>query len=128
MTRRATVWVSPPVLSLRRISAMVVRYVLLLKNSWTRIFELVYWPTIQMVLWGFISEFLRGNSTWVAQAAVGNSMPLGRMGTPTDLANACVFLASPLASYVTGSTLTVHGGGERPAFLEEAQVDHEDCS
>jgi ABC-2 type transport system permease protein len=69
MTRRATAWVSPPVLSLRRISAMVVRYVLLLKNSWNRIFELVYWPTIQMVLWGFISEFLRGNSTWVAQAA-----------------------------------------------------------
>jgi len=64
-----TAWVSPPVLSLRRIAAMVVRYVLLLKNSWNRIFELVYWPTIQMVLWGFISEFLRGNSTWVAQAA-----------------------------------------------------------
>ena len=64
-----TAWVSPPVLSLRRVGAMVVRYVLLLKNSWTRIFELVYWPTIQMVLWGFISEFLRGNSTWVAQAA-----------------------------------------------------------
>ncbi|MBL8707528.1 MAG: ABC transporter permease [Rhodospirillales bacterium] len=64
-----TAWVSPPVLSLRRIAAMVVRYVLLLKNSWNRIFELVYWPSIQMVLWGFISEFLRGNSTWVAQAA-----------------------------------------------------------
>jgi len=62
-------WVSPPVRSLRRIAAMVVRYVLLLKNSWTRIFELIYWPSIQMVLWGFISEFLRGNSTWVAQAA-----------------------------------------------------------
>ncbi|MBK7165534.1 MAG: SDR family oxidoreductase [Candidatus Microthrix sp.] len=61
-------------------------------------------------------------------AAVAATVPLGRMGTPTDLANACVFLASPLASYVTGSTLTVHGGGERPAFLEEAQVDHEDCS
>lgn len=64
-----TAWVSPPVLSLRRIAAMVVRYALLLKNSWNRIFELVYWPSIQMVLWGFISEFLRGNSTWVAQAA-----------------------------------------------------------
>lgn len=67
--REAVLWVSPPVLSLRRILAMVARYVLLLKNSWTRIFELIYWPTIQMVLWGFISVFFRQNSSWVAQAA-----------------------------------------------------------
>lgn len=66
---RAGLWTAPPVLSLRRVLAMVTRYALLLKNSWTRIFELVYWPSIQMVLWGLISEFLRGNSTWVAQAA-----------------------------------------------------------
>jgi ABC-2 type transport system permease protein len=62
-------WTAPSVLSLRRILAMVARYVLLLKNSWTRIFELIYWPTIQMVLWGFISVFFRQNSSWVAQAA-----------------------------------------------------------
>ncbi len=61
-------WTSPSVRSLRRIGAMVVRYTLLLKNSWTRIFELAYWPTIQMVLWGFISVFFRENSSWVAQA------------------------------------------------------------
>lgn len=62
-------WTGPAMLSLRRIAAMVVRYVLLLKNSWTRIFELAYWPSIQMVLWGFISQFFRENSSWVAQAA-----------------------------------------------------------
>lgn len=62
-------WTAPAMLSLRRIAAMVVRYVLLLKNSWTRIFELAYWPSIQMVLWGFISQFFRENSSWVAQAA-----------------------------------------------------------
>lgn len=67
MSRAA--WTSPAVLSLRRIAAMVLRYALLLKNSWTRIFELAYWPTIQMVLWGFISQFFRENSSWVAQAA-----------------------------------------------------------
>lgn len=66
---QAALWTSPPVLSLRRVLAMVARYVLLLKNSWTRIFELVYWPSIQVVLWGFISVFLRQNSSWVAQAA-----------------------------------------------------------
>jgi ABC-2 type transport system permease protein len=68
MSGAGTAWTSPPVLAIRRIGAMVVRYTLLLKNSWTRIFELVYWPTIQMVLWGFISMFFQQNSSWVAQA------------------------------------------------------------
>ncbi len=36
--------------------------------------------------------------------------PLGRLGTPEDVANACVFLASPLASWVTGHDLVVDGG------------------
>lgn len=66
---QAALWTSPPVLSLRRVLAMVARYTLLLKNSWTRIFEIMYWPTIQMVLWGFISMFLQQNSSWVARAA-----------------------------------------------------------
>ncbi len=38
------------------------------------------------------------------------SAPLGRWATPQDIANAVVFLASPLASYVTGQTLLVDGG------------------
>ena len=50
-------------------------------------------------------------------AAVGATIPAGRLATPADVAQACLYLASPAASYVTGSTLTVHGGGERPAFL-----------
>ncbi len=50
-------------------------------------------------------------------AAVAATVPLGRMGTPADVAGACLFLASPLASYVSGATLEVHGGGETPAFL-----------
>jgi len=53
----------------RRIMAMVRRYLYLLKGSWTRIFELAYWPIMQMVLWGFFTEFMRTNSTFVAQAA-----------------------------------------------------------
>ena len=43
---------------------------------------------------------------------------LGRFGTPGDIAGICLFLASPLAAYVTGANLVAHGGGERPAFLE----------
>src|SRR5664279_4378611 len=51
-------------------------------------------------------------------AAVGATVPLGRMGTPDDIAGVCLFLASPLAAYVSGANILVHGGGERPAFLE----------
>ena len=55
--------------SRRRVMAMVRRYWYLLRGSWPRIVELMYWPLIQMVLWGFITIHLAGNSTWVAQAA-----------------------------------------------------------
>ena len=44
-------------------------------------------------------------------------LPLGRMGKPEDIAAACLYLASPMAAYVSGATLEVHGGGEPPAFL-----------
>jgi len=45
------------------------------------------------------------------------TVPLGRLADPTEVGTCALFLASPLASYVTGATLAVHGGGERPAFL-----------
>jgi len=54
-------------------------------------------------------------------AAVGATIPLGRMGEPRDVGDACLFLASPLARYVSGASLLVHGGGERPAFLGAAK-------
>jgi NAD(P)-dependent dehydrogenase (short-subunit alcohol dehydrogenase family) len=50
-------------------------------------------------------------------AAVAATVPLGRMATPDDVAEACLFPASPRAPYVSGSSLTLHGGGEPPAFL-----------
>jgi len=54
-------------------------------------------------------------------AAVGATVPLGRMGEPGDVGDACLFLASPLARYVSGASLLIHGGGERPAFLAAAK-------
>jgi len=53
-------------------------------------------------------------------ARVGATVPLGRMGLPGDIADACLFLASPLAAYVSGANLLVHGGGERPAYVDAA--------
>ncbi|MFQ5757512.1 MAG: ABC transporter permease [Acidiferrobacterales bacterium] len=55
--------------SLRRILALVLRNLYLLRRSWPRVLELMYWPTVQMILWGFITLFLVGNSSWVAQAS-----------------------------------------------------------
>jgi len=56
-----------------------------------------------------------------ARARVAASVPLGRLGSPRDVADACLFLASPLAAYVSGASLLVHGGGERPPFLDAAK-------
>ncbi|GGM74074.1 short chain dehydrogenase [Lentzea pudingi] len=52
--------------------------------------------------------------------AVAKTVPLGRLAAPDEIGACAVFLASPLASYVSGATLVVHGGGEAPAFLTAA--------
>ncbi|WP_419902698.1 ABC transporter permease [Kiloniella sp.] len=53
---------------LMRIQAVLLRHLYLMKASWPRILEMMYWPSIQMVLWGFITQFLMTNSSYVAQA------------------------------------------------------------
>ena len=50
-------------------------------------------------------------------AAVAATVPMKRMGTPSDVAGACLFLGSDLAAFVSGAALSVHGGGEHPEFL-----------
>ena len=54
--------------SLRRVGAMVLRYFYLLRGSLPRIVELAYWPTMQMLIWGFMSQFLYEHSEWFARA------------------------------------------------------------
>jgi len=53
-------------------------------------------------------------------AKVAATIPLRRMAVPQDMANACIYLASPLSSFVTGTALTVDGGGQLPTFTEAA--------
>lgn len=65
------------------------------------------------------SELHYGDAEGVA--AVGATVPLGRMAEPADVGRACAFLASPLAAYISGVQLLLHGGGERPAFLAAAK-------
>ena len=54
--------------SARRIGAMVLRYVYLLRGSWPRIIELAYWPTMQIIMFGFLTQFLAANSNLFVQA------------------------------------------------------------
>ncbi len=51
-----------------RIYAMVLRHVYLYRGSWPRLAELTYWPLMQMLTWGLLSQFLLTNSSLVAQA------------------------------------------------------------
>ena len=60
-----------------------------------------------------------GDDAAIARAAA--TVPAGRLGTPEDLAQACRWLASPAASYVSGTAIWLHGGGERPAFLDAVE-------
>ncbi|MDR3419336.1 MAG: SDR family oxidoreductase [Nevskia sp.] len=58
-------------------------------------------------------------------AAVAGTVPLNRLATPEEIGEACVWLSSPAAAYASGINLTLHGGGERPAFLAAANVNKE---
>lgn len=51
-----------------RVWAMLLRYLYLLRSSWPRTVELLYWPTVQMLIWGFMSQFLYVNSNYVFRA------------------------------------------------------------
>lgn len=68
MTDRAVRRFGEAAFSPARVWAMLLRYLYILKSSWPRTLELVYWPTLQMLIWGFMSQFFRTNSSYVAQA------------------------------------------------------------
>ncbi len=57
--------------------------------------------------------------------SIGGLLAAGRMGEPEDVADMCLVLASPLARWVTGTEVEVHGGDERPGYLDAIGTDAE---
>ncbi|UFW51206.1 MULTISPECIES: ABC transporter permease [Bradyrhizobium] len=54
-------------ISLNRISAMILRYWYLLLSSWPRLLELLYWPALQVITWGFIQYYIAQNASFFAR-------------------------------------------------------------
>ena len=52
----------------RRCGAMMLRYWYLLRSSWPRLLDLVYWPTVQMITWGFLQFYIMQNAGFFARA------------------------------------------------------------
>jgi ABC-2 type transport system permease protein len=53
----------------RRVAAMMLRYWYLLRSSWPRLIELIYWPTVQMFTWGFLQYYIAQNAGFFARAS-----------------------------------------------------------
>jgi ABC-2 type transport system permease protein len=54
--------------SMRRVAAMMLRYWYLLRSSWPRLLDLVYWPAVQMITWGFLQYYVATNAGFFARA------------------------------------------------------------
>jgi 3-oxoacyl-[acyl-carrier protein] reductase len=66
--------------------------------------------TVNCVAPGFIETDMTRALNETQAAAILSQIPLGRLGTPADIANAVAFLATPEGAYITGTTLHVNGG------------------
>lgn len=66
--------------------------------------------TVNVVAPGFIDTAMTRDLPETQRAALLSQVPLGRLGTPADVAGLVAFLASPAGAYVTGETLHVNGG------------------
>ena len=59
---------------------------------------------------GFISSDMTDKLSDAQKAEILKNIPLKKMGTPADVANLAVFLASPMSDYITGQVICVDGG------------------
>ena len=67
-----------------------------------------------------------GDDAGIARGG-GNRPAWGGWASRQDIADACLFLASPLARYISGASLVVHGGGESPAYLNAVKKTEPDA-
>jgi len=65
------------------------------------------------------SEMHYGDAESIAR--IESTIPMQRMASPDDIASACMFLSSPMASYMTGTNIVLDGGGDRPDFLSHRE-------
>lgn len=78
----------PSSASLNRIGAMVLRYWYLLRSSWARLIELIYWPAVQMLMWGFLQSYLaqsggafaRAGGTFIGAVLLWDILFRGQLG------------------------------------------------
>ena len=55
-------------MKIKRILSLMLRHFYLIKGSFPRIFDLIYWPTVQIILWGFVSKFFTMYSSYFGNA------------------------------------------------------------
>jgi len=56
-------------MNIKRSSALILRHFYLIRSSFPRIFDLIYWPTVQIILWGFVSKFFTMHSDYFNNVA-----------------------------------------------------------
>ncbi len=80
--------------SLRRIWGLMYRHLALYRRSWPRLLELMYWPTLQMLIWGFTASFIaqRGNGPLLAASALLGGVLLWEVALRTQMGVSISFL------------------------------------
>jgi ABC-2 type transport system permease protein len=56
-------------MNIKRSSSLMLRHFYLIRSSFPRIFDLIYWPTVQIILWGFVSKFFTMHSDYFNNVA-----------------------------------------------------------
>jgi ABC-2 type transport system permease protein len=85
---RAHIVRDPSAFSLARVGAMVARYWYLLRSSWPRVLDLIYWPTVQMFMWGFLQMYIgqfgglpaRAGQTFIGAVMLWDVLFRGQLG------------------------------------------------
>ena len=78
----------------RRIWGLMYRHLALYRRSWPRVLELMYWPTLQMLIWGFTASFVasRGNAPLMAASALLGGVLLWEVALRTQMGVSISFL------------------------------------